>query len=69
MYLEKTYSEVQIIWCILLPVQKHRGKPLLFYDKCPGFFYVHYITHGAYSFTSHLNDIDDQSRGINIVLS
>ena len=22
--------------------QKHRGKPLLFHDKCSGFFYVHY---------------------------
>ena len=27
---------------------KHRGKPLLFHDKCPGFFYVHYTTHGTY---------------------
>ena len=27
-------------------------KPLLFHDKCPGFFYVHYIPHGTYSFTS-----------------
>ena len=34
-------------------IQKHRGKPLLFHDKCPGFFYVHYTTHGTYSFTSH----------------
>ena len=23
--------------------QKHRDKPLLFYDKCSGFFYVHYL--------------------------
>ena len=29
---------------------------LLFYDKCPGFFYVHYITHRTYSFTSHPKD-------------
>ena len=34
-------------------IHKHRGKPLLFHDKCPGFFYVHYTTHGTYSFTSH----------------
>ena len=25
-------------------------------DKCTGFFYVHYTTHGAYSFTSHPKD-------------
>ena len=25
-------------------------------DKCPGFFYVHYTTHGTYSFTSHPKD-------------
>ena len=37
-------------------IQKHRGKPLLFHDKCPGFFYVHYTTHGTYSFTSHPKD-------------
>ena len=37
-------------------IQKHHGKPLLFHDKCPGFFYVHYTTHGTYSFTSHLKD-------------
>ena len=33
-----------------------RGMPLLFHDKCPGFFYVHYTTHGTYSFTSHPKD-------------
>ena len=37
-------------------IQKHRGKPLLFHDKCPGFFYVRYTTHRTYSFTSHLKD-------------
>ena len=37
-------------------ILKHRGKPLLFHDKCPGFFYVHYTTHGTYSFTSHPKD-------------
>ena len=37
-------------------IQKHRGKPLLFHDKCPGFFYVHYTTHRTYSFTSHSKD-------------
>ena len=26
-------------------IQKHRGKPQLFHDKCPGFFYVHYTQH------------------------
>ena len=30
--------------------------PLLFHDKCPGFFYVHYTTHGTYTFTSHPKD-------------
>ena len=25
-------------------------------DKCTGFFYVHYTTHGTYSFTSHPKD-------------
>ena len=34
--------------------QKHRGKPLN--DKCTGFFYVYYTTHGTYSFTSHPKD-------------
>ena len=40
-------------WVLKARIQKHRGKPLLFYDKCPGFFYMHYTTHGTYSFTSH----------------
>ena len=33
-------------------IQKHWGKPLLFH----GFVYVHYTTHGTYSFTSHPKD-------------
>ena len=37
-------------------IQKHQGKPLLFHDKCPGFFYVHHTTQGTYSFTSHPKD-------------
>ena len=37
-------------------IQKHRGKLLLFHDKCPGFFYVHYTTHGTHSFTSYPKD-------------
>ena len=32
------------------------GQALLFHDKCPGFFYVHYTTHRTYSFTSHPKD-------------
>ena len=39
--------------------QKHRGKPLLFHDKCSGFFYVHYfnnLVHGTYGLTSHPKD-------------
>ena len=40
-------------WVLKARIQKHRGKPLLFHDKCPGFFYVHYTTHGTYSFTFH----------------
>ena len=40
-------------WVLKARIQKHRGKPLLFQDKCHGFFYVHYTTHGTYSFTSH----------------
>ena len=43
-------------WVLKARIQKHRGKPLLFLDKCPGFFYVHYTTHGTYSFTSHPKD-------------
>ena len=43
-------------WVLKAWIQKHRGKPLLFHDKCPGFFYVHYTTHGTYSFTSHPKD-------------
>ena len=43
-------------WVLKARIQKHRGKPLLFHDKCPGFFYVHYTTHGTYSFTSHPKD-------------
>ena len=41
-------------WVLKARIQKHRGKPLLFHDKCPGFFDVHYTTHGTYmySFTS-----------------
>ena len=43
-------------WVLKARIQKHRGKPLLFHDKCPGFFYVHYTTHGTSSFTSHPMD-------------
>ena len=43
-------------WVLKARIQKHRGKPLLFHDKCPGFFYVHYTTHGTYSFTSYPKD-------------
>ena len=32
------------------------ASPFSFYDKCPGFFYVHYTTHGTHSFTSHPKD-------------
>ena len=34
-------------WVLKAQIQKHRGKPLLFHDNCPGFFYVHYTTHGT----------------------
>ena len=43
-------------WVLKARIQKHRCKSLLFHDKCPGFFYVHYTTHGTYSFTSHPKD-------------
>ena len=43
-------------WVLKARIQKHRGKPLLSHDKCPGFFYVHYTTHGTYTFTSHPKD-------------
>ena len=43
-------------WVLKARIQKHRGKPLLFHDKCPGLFYMHYTTHGTYSFTSHPKD-------------
>ena len=43
-------------WVLKARIQKHRGKPLLFHDKCPGFFYMHYTTHGTYSFASHPKD-------------
>ena len=43
-------------WVLKARIQKHRGKPLLFHEKRPGFFYVHYTTHETYSFTSHPKD-------------
>ena len=43
-------------WVLKARIQKHRGKLLLFHDKCPGFFYVHYTTHGTYCFTSYPKD-------------
>ena len=52
-FVECTYPPC---WVLKARILKHRGKPLLFHDKCPGFFYVHYITHGTYSFTSHPKD-------------
>ena len=39
--------------------QKHRGKPVIFHDKCSGFFYMHYfnnLAHETYGLTSHLKD-------------
>ena len=41
-------------WVLKARIQKYWGK--LFHDKCPGFFYVHYTTHGTYSFMSHPKD-------------
>ena len=41
-------------WVLKARIQKHRGKPLLFHDECPGFFYAHYTTHGTYRFTKQL---------------
>ena len=37
---------------------RNTGQAILFYDKCLGFFYVHYTTHRTYmySFTSHPKD-------------
>ena len=53
----ETYSEAQIISAHLAAIPETTGaSPLLFYNKCPGFFYVHYTTHGTYSFTSHPKD-------------
>ena len=43
-------------WVLKAQIQKHQGKPLLFHNKCPGFFYVHYTTHRTYIFTSHPKD-------------
>ena len=40
-FVARTY---QPCWVLKARIQKHRGKPLLFHDKCPGFFYVHYTT-------------------------
>ena len=36
-------------WVLKARIQKHWGKSLLFHDKCPGFFYMRYTTHGTYS--------------------
>ena len=39
--------------------QKQWGKPVLFHDKCSGFFYIHYfnnLVHGTYGLTSHPKD-------------
>ena len=44
-------------WVLKARIQKHWGKPLLFHDKCPGFFYVHYTTHGTYSSTIMVNGL------------
>ena len=55
----KLYSALKVLQgagAICSHCHKHQGKPLLFHDKCPGFFYVHYTTHGTYSFTSHPKD-------------
>ena len=43
-------------WVLKPRIQKHWGKPLPFHDKCPWFLYLHYTTHGTYSFTSHPKD-------------
>ena len=49
-------AHISTCWLLKAQIQKHRGKPLLFHDKCTGFFYVHYTTYGTYSFTSHPKD-------------
>ena len=55
--IQKIYSaHISTCWVLKARIQKHGGKPLLFYDKCPGFFYVHYTTHRTYSFTFHPKD-------------
>ena len=43
----------------LLCEPETQGKPLLFHDKCSGFFYVHHfnnLVHGTYGLTSHPKD-------------
>ena len=52
-FVARTYPPCRVLKA---RIQKHRGKPLLFHDKYPGFFYVHYTTHVTYSFTSHPKD-------------
>ena len=45
-FVARTYPPCRVLKA---RIQKHRVKPLLFHDKCPGFFYVHYTTHGTYT--------------------
>ncbi len=45
--------------CRILPPNQPETQgqpPLLFCNKCTGFFYAHYTTHGTNGFTSHPKD-------------
>ena len=53
-YILYTYLECFLVHFAANPEAPGQAPSL--YDKCPGFFYVHYTTHGTYSFTSHPKD-------------
>ena len=49
-------------WVLKARIQKHRGKPILFHDKGPGFFYVHYTTHALHALHALQLDVPSEGR-------
>ena len=46
----------KLLWRIQQPQQGTPGRTPSLFDKCTGFFYMRYTTHGTNGFTSHPKD-------------
>ena len=51
----------KVLWRDMQPIKPGKpGQIHSLYNKCTGFFYVHYTTHWTYGLASHLKDAAKQ---------